>query len=388
MTVQCEHLGTKTGELIPAKTGTGRYFVYECQHPAHAKTTLLDCLACEHSTLASGCAACLKPETTIATVKQLLAGKPSAWTQGWQDWLNVVQAFKELFHEASAEARKVPAPKWTAERGIVICGGGKFFTSLYVTCRVIRHVGCQLPIQVWHLDGERDAQMTAMTDKIGGIEWVDAQAAWRDRPEMRLRPMNGFDHGWMLKPFAAAFSPFAEVISLDADCYPARDPELLLESSEFETFGAIFWPDHEPLKAEQWKRFATWPKNMSVESGQFLVDKRQHWPALWLTCWLAAHHDYVWDSGHIYGDKDTFSFAWRKLGHDMCQPTKKPEWHGVAYIHKDFEGRTAFVHRCMDKFRVADERYATAQISTENVHVKELPHENFCHQVLQECKAI
>ena len=37
-------------------------------------------------------------------------------------------------------------------RGIVICGGGaKYFPCVYVLVRLLRHLGCQLPIEVWHL---------------------------------------------------------------------------------------------------------------------------------------------------------------------------------------------------------------------------------------------
>ena len=42
-------------------------------------------------------------------------------------------------------------------RGVVIAGGGdKYFASLYVTIRALRHVGCQLPIQVWYLDRKKE----------------------------------------------------------------------------------------------------------------------------------------------------------------------------------------------------------------------------------------
>ena len=43
-----------------------------------------------------------------------------------------------------------------ADRGIVICGGGeRYLPSAYVLVRVLRHLGCGLPVEVWHLgEGE------------------------------------------------------------------------------------------------------------------------------------------------------------------------------------------------------------------------------------------
>ena len=37
-------------------------------------------------------------------------------------------------------------------RGIVVCGGGdKYFPCAWVCIRMLRHVGCTLPIELWHV---------------------------------------------------------------------------------------------------------------------------------------------------------------------------------------------------------------------------------------------
>ena len=42
-----------------------------------------------------------------------------------------------------------------AGRGIVICGGGaKYFPCVYVLVRLLRHLRCRLPVEVWHLGAE------------------------------------------------------------------------------------------------------------------------------------------------------------------------------------------------------------------------------------------
>src|SRR5262249_14368334 len=155
-------------------------------------------------------------------------------------WENVRQAFRNLFDQAASQEPPSP-PQWKAERGIVICGGGwGFFPSIYVTIRILRHVGCTLPVQVWYLGdrGEFDPRMEAALRPYN-VGWVNANALWRDQPGVAIRRAN-IDHGWMLKPFAAAFAPFREVICLDADSYPATDPERLLDHLEFRRVGACF----------------------------------------------------------------------------------------------------------------------------------------------------
>ena len=47
-------------------------------------------------------------------------------------------------------------------RGVVIAGGGdRFFASLYITVRALRHVGCTLPIQVWYMGRKRKCPNSA-----------------------------------------------------------------------------------------------------------------------------------------------------------------------------------------------------------------------------------
>ncbi len=186
-------------------------------------------------------------------------------------------------------------------------------------------------------------------------------------------------------------APYRTVLSLDADSYPAYNPEEFLAHPEFARVGAVFWPDQPKLKPEQWDLFGV-PRHDEAawESGQFIVDKTRHWSALWLADWLNDRSDYVYQ--HIYGDKDTFHLAWRKLGQEVCVPTQTPGWHKVAFLQKDFAGRTLFVHRTRDKFRwqgLIDDasvprHYMTQQWHPETQVVPELPHEEVAHGFCRE----
>lgn len=406
---QCEFLGGETGERRLCKVCRGHVElkVYECRHPAHNTTVLRDCLLCsDHSgrdvplVIQSPAApgdgpflhAALTEEKSIGWCSRVFQQPQGPWPARWEGFPNIIAAFREMYSHAAANPPE--PPQFAVPRGIVICGGGwRFFPSIYVTVRVIRHVGCHLPIQIWQMGdrGECDPRMVKALSHCGPIEWVDANAWWRNNPACRVRRLN-IDDGWMLKPWAAAFSPFREVISLDADCYPAYNPERFIEHSMFQACGAAFWSDFNPLELGQWERFGVpFHDELDVESGQFIVDKARHWRPLWLTAWMNAFHDYVYK--HVYGDKSTFHLSWRKCGHEMWIPGQRPGWSQVAFLQRDFDGKTLFVHRTRDKFRwtgQVDGRdvgqwYMTHQNST-NAYLPFLPHEDFCHQALKESR--
>jgi FkbM family methyltransferase len=330
--------------------------------------------------------ASLNESMPIADVKALFAQAPGPWPAGWAGMPNVCQAFREMF---DAAAHSLPAPPhWETERGIVICAGGwRFFASLYVTVRMIRHVGCELPIQVWYLGdwGEFDPRMEQALERFD-VGWINGQAFARDHGLAR-RILGG----WEMKAFAAAHCPFREVISLDADSYPAYDPEEFMAHPEYQRVGAAFWPDQGKLEPGQWERFGLpYHDEPAWETGQFIIDKARHWQPLALASWLNDHSDYVYH--HIYGDKDTFHLAWRKLGHEVCVPTSSPGWNTVAFLQMDFDGRTLFVHRTRDKFRwdgdidgrEVPKHYMTAQWNAVNQFVAGLPHEDAAHEFCRE----
>lgn len=331
----------------------------------------------------------LTPETPIDDVKRLFAEPPGEWPEHWAGFPNVAEAFRQMFDEAAERFGLVKPPAtWEADRGIVICAGGwRFFASLYVTVRMIRHVGCNLPIQVWYLGdrGEFDERMRQALERFD-VGWIDGTAFARERGIPR-RVLGG----WELKPFAALHAPYREVISLDADCYPAYNPVEFLETKEYARVGAAFWPDQGKLEPGQWERFGLpYHDEPAWESGQFIVDKAPHWPALALADWLNDHSDYVYR--HIYGDKDTFHLAWRKLGHEVCIPTTEPGWESVAFVQKDFGGRPLFIHRTRDKFRWVgaidgmdvSRHYMTEQWHPVNAYIAGLPHEEEAHAFCRE----
>lgn len=345
----------------------------------------------------------LSKTSPLPLVKDLLRLPPGPFPEGWVGFGNVEEAFRQLFREARDHALTLSPPeKWEADRGIVICGGGwKFFPGIFVTVRLLRHLGCKLPIQVWFLGdkSEFDPRMAAALRDYD-VGWICANSYSRQNPTTRPRhPSGNFgppNPGWQLKPYAALHAPFKEIIFLDADCYPAYNPEEFMAHPEYARVGAAFFPDlgnvnHGKLLPGQWTRFGLpYHDEPGWESGQFIVDKSRHYAALWLSEWVNQYADYVYK--HMYGDKDTFHIAWRMAGHEVCVPQSRPGWTNCAFLQKDFSGRTLFVHRCRDKFRWSGEidgqptrnNFNTRQHSNTNYFVPELPHEQLCHDFLRE----
>lgn len=313
----------------------------------------------------------------------------------WQRWENVQEGFRIAFNEAKFQVPRMPV--FTKKRGVVICAGGwRFFPSLYVTVRILRETGCTLPIQVWYLGkAEYDPRMQELlspwnVEMVDGVEFV----------ERHCKGMFRCIGGWEMKAIAVAYSPFREVFSLDADCYPVYNIETFMRRKEYLDVGAVFWPDHFALKDEQYDFFGVPrpPHPIGLESGQFLVDKQRCWKGVWLSAWLNGNSDYIYPTrtmvDFLYGDKDTFAMGFLKAGNKFTLPRTRPGWRKVAFLQKDFDGKTFLIHRTMGKFKFSrpvdgedvSRSYSTTQV--EDVNTSEFPHDAFARRVLGEIESV
>ena len=241
-------------------------------------------------------------------------------------------------------------------RGIVTCAGGlEYFICVWVLIRGLRARGCCLPIECWYLGpNELDEEMTQLLSSYG-VRCVDAYARMNAHP-YRFHPAW---KGWQLKPYAIAHSSFEEVLFLDADNCPTRDPTFLFESTAYLETGAIFWPDREPLEhsvaglpahTNMWD-ICKIPYRVepSFETGQILIKKAKSWRPLGLTLHFNEHADYYYQLQ--WRDKDTFHFAWLVLDIPFTMIPFAPidkNWHAL-YQH-DLSGHVLFQHRNGDRW--------------------------------------
>ena len=123
----------------------------------------------------------------------------------------------EMSRQAEKFLRAVPPyPQGRYQgRGVVVAtSGDRSIAGLYVTIRALRHVGCTLPLQVWHMGlSAKEKGVLAPFQ----VECVDVDKIRRRHATRRL-------NGGELKVFAALHSPFEEACSSTPTAIPAVIP--------------------------------------------------------------------------------------------------------------------------------------------------------------------
>lgn len=285
---------------------------------------------------------------------------------------NARQAFE------AAARRDVAEIAGDTLRGIVIPAGGlRYLPGAYVAAAMLRRLGCALPIELWHMG---NAEMpTAFREPLRGlgVDIVDALEVRREHP---ARCLGGYE----LKAYALVYTRFTEVLLLDADNVPVTDPSFLFETPELVGRGVIFWPDYgmsrpalatgalsrtHPIWALTGVAFRG---DRELESGQICVDRKRCLRELVLALWLNEHSDFWYR--YLWGDKDTFHIAFRKLEREWAMPARGPiDLSGLAMAQCDFEGRVIFQHRHGAKWSL-----------DENPRIPGFKHEALCLELLAE----
>lgn len=238
-----------------------------------------------------------------------------------------------------------PFPNTFHGRGIVIPAGGVgYFPGAWISIQQLRRLGCALPIQLWYLGKtEMNEQMRALVAPLG-VQCIDAS-------EVRHRHPARILNGWELKPYALLHCSFREVLLIDSDNIPVVNPEFLFDAPQFRETGAIFWPDFNRMKSDRaaWKHFGVpFRDEPEFESGQVLLNKARCWRALSLTMWFNEYSDFFYH--HVWGDKDTYRFAWHRLGQAFAMTSHPLQYLECTICQHDFEGRRIFQHRNNDKW--------------------------------------
>lgn len=208
---------------------------------------------------------------------------------------------------ATARAQLAVPPDNLTGCGIVICGGGKYAASAWVTANVLRRHGCKLPIQLWHLGPEEVSPALAQAFSSIGVEAVDAYRVTECFPHKHL-------FGWELKAYALLHCPWRQVMLLDADNIPLRDVTELFKDPNYLQHGSLFWPDRGRFAPDNkiWQLTGLkYRDEAEFETGQMVIDRKRCWRELVLSNWFNEESSFWYR--HIHGDKDTFRLAWRLL---------------------------------------------------------------------------
>jgi hypothetical protein len=276
---------------------------------------------------------------------------------GWQAAGAVVGVSMHALTEQVAARTRQLAAEIRASRGahalregsgrgiVVVAGGERIFTNAYVLLHMLRHaLHCSLPVELWCFGAsEVSPAMAALLEPLG-TRLVDAT------PMIAAADASIRD-GWQLKAFALAHSGFAEVLLLDADQVPVVDPAICFDWPQYQQAGTLFWPDAIDLRRDNaiWSLLGLPPRRqVSLDSGQLLVDRRRHRPALAAALRLNEAADDIYQI--VYGDKDTFLLAWEMIGADHVLLPHRPYRDEWMFVQRDFEGAPVFQHRTNSKW--------------------------------------
>ena len=289
---------------------------------------------------------------------------------------------RAAFTDAAARVPDEPPPDEACDgTGVIIPGGGeRYLPGAWLTTALLRRLGCALPIEIWYMGAaEMPDRWRALLERLGAST-VDALALRARHP---TRWLGGFE----LKAYALLHARFRHVLLLDADNVPVHDPSFLFETEQYVTGGAIFWPDYGmgrpwlPIGALSrshpiWELTGVpYRGDREFESGQVCVDRRRCYRELALADWLNQRSDFWYR--YLWGDKDTFHLAWRKLQREWAMPARDPtDLSGMAMAQCDFDGRIVFLHRNGAKWSLGT-----------NPRVPGFTHEDLCFELLDELRA-
>lgn len=307
-----------------------------------------------------------------------------------QDALKLFRTALENWH---AQEHSIPSKQ--PGRCIVTLGGGaKYFICAYVLVRMLRELGCKLPIEWWYIDDlEMDAVAKRIASELPGVELRSIKEA--------TGTVLG---GWQSKIFAIMHARHEEVLFLDADQVPISDPTYLFDEPSYKKTGAMFWPDFAPMGWDVTREafeIMSLPVPGSTErpgwhnptdykpfeSGQLLIHTTRTVREISLTALLNVHSDlwYPQPGGRwswlIYGDKSTFYLAWEHLKREYAMPDGclfLGSDTGGCFVQRDMSGMPIFQHRCqpVEKWH----------LHGENVHPPGFIHANKCERYLMDLR--
>lgn len=250
--------------------------------------------------------------------------------------------------------------------GIVFVGGIKFSWLAFIGIQQIRMLGCELPIEVFIGDESEyeeefceiilpkyNARCSVLHQEIGDIS----------------KKLSSKISGYQYKNLAFLVSKFENILFLDADNVPMKDPTPLFNSKVMNDHGLVIWPDawartttpkyyeiagvnisdeiiRGPYKGQDPKTLdinkdvtfhdieGTLP-NPSSESGMILINKTRHAKSLLLSLYYNVfgpnlYYTLFTQGSAGEGDKETFIAAAFVLGkpfYQVMEPFKFIGYH-------------------------------------------------------------
>lgn len=242
-----------------------------------------------------------------------------------------------------AEGEDYPGHKH--EFGVLYVGGGKYWPGVAIGCRMLRKLGYNGPIQIWHRHFS-DPEHINLEDIQGlDIEVIDAIAVSLQTKPRILR-------GWEAKLHAIRHCSFRKLLFLDADAYCVNNPMPYFDILDKTPFA--FWHDLPGTERNvNWPY--VWPQGANgvppIQGGHLWIDREKAWPLIMTADWMCQHSDFYFKHG--FGDQDTWRIALAAGGWPY-QDIGPARWFYPAFLCR-LNGIDLIVHRCQGKLgRIKD----------------------------------
>ncbi|WRT64911.1 uncharacterized protein IL334_001850 [Kwoniella shivajii] len=209
-------------------------------------------------------------------------------------------------------------------RGIVmVAGNADTLQRVKWSLGMLRDYGSELPVQIYHFPSERpgDDDPIRAELKVLGAELVEAAGQTKDA---------GKNKSYHLKALAVVQAPFREVLYLDSDSIPTRDPAYMFDAPNYRRLGIWATPDYWKTSANNpiWSIMGVKCRNeWEMETGQMFIDKKLHLDVFLLIKYMLENHEFWFYFSD--GDKDIFRWALLALRKRWAVPGR---WVGAAAL--------------------------------------------------------
>ncbi|KAG4026531.1 hypothetical protein MFRU_039g00090 [Monilinia fructicola] len=290
---------------------------------------------------------------------------PSSQIHAWREGIikNLRQKQIESIGKiASASSSSINGPgnERKGKRGIVMAAGDRpALIRARTSLRLLKSYNCTLPVEIFHFNSELSAP--ALGSLLSDILELRSSNFGSKGFTVTMRVVKEVSKGsgwkdFQIKGAAIQQSSFDDILYLDTDSYPLRNPEYLFEGREWRDTGLLLWPDYSKSHPTNpmWRLLGQPCRNeYEGESGQILISRARHQDILWLIEYFALHHEEFY--GFMGGDRDSFRAAALLLGKSWTGPGRanavgaakspqNPQSGGHTMLQADPVGKWMFVH--------------------------------------------
>eukprot|EP00834_Sanchytrium_tribonematis_P000422 NODE_8_length_66115_cov_0.981823.p7 type:complete len:621 gc:universal NODE_8_length_66115_cov_0.981823:61881-60019(-) len=267
-------------------------------------------------------------------------GKPSSYL--WRNRDEIIfegkirlKKYLSLLNKDSLQS----LPKSTREQGIVMLSYDNVFNETYFNVKFIREqLKSTLPIQVFHFNEINSTNQKSL-EQVSNVNVISLSKIGLLGIELTSEAKNNYHY----KLAAILASNFENILYLDSDCTPIKDPSSLFLNRNYLEHGLVLFQDMWKTNFENpiFDIFEVQCMNeLEIEAGQWLVNKSQHLQTLVLSYLILMDHKFWMD--FFFGDKDVVRWSAKYLMNTIFIEPSFMKSYG--FVYKQYKCGHAMVH--------------------------------------------